>query len=60
MVLLTARKSTTHSMVRNIIWGSAKPPRSGPEVYYLGPEGYYLLVLFWAAFGLGLVVITTD
>ena len=35
---------------------------SGPEEYYLGPEGYYLVVLFQAAFGFGLgqVVTTTH
>ena len=33
--------------------GSAKPPGSGPEEYFL-------VALFWAASGLGLVVITTD
>ena len=37
-----------------------KPPGSGPEEYYFGPEGYYLVVLFRAASGLWLVVITTD
>ena len=39
-----------------------KPPRNGLEEYYLGPEGYYLVVLFRAPsrFGLGLVEITTD
>ena len=33
--------------------GSAKPPGSGPEEYFL-------VVICWAASGLGLVVITTD
>ena len=38
-----------------------KWPGSGPEGYYLGLEGYYLVVLFQAAsrLRLGLVVITT-
>ena len=52
------------SMVIPVILLQAKPlgpPGSSPLEYYLGPEGYYLVVLLRATYGLGLglVVITS-